>query len=282
MKVYKVNVVVTAPSSDSSLSSVSINGNNFTIAPDGSSEYSAAFGTTSVVVAAVANSGYASVAVTGASGLVVGQNNVNIKVTAEDGSFTDYGFKVIVAAPNTNTSLASLKINGSLVSAGDTVELPFGTTDVSVEALATATTSTITVTGGSSLVTGDNTLTVRVTAQSGAYQDYSVTLKVLAASAIKTITSIKVNGETVTGNSITLTSGTKTANVFVALDSQFASYTVSGGTSVTTGSNTKTITVTAQDGSTADTVLTINVAAPSTVNTLSSLTVDGVSVAVGG
>ncbi|MFM8926983.1 MAG: beta strand repeat-containing protein, partial [Rhodoluna sp.] len=277
VKVYKVTVVVTAPSSDTSLSSVKIDDNSFNVAEDGSSEYAVPFGTSKVVVAAVATSGYATVAVTGDTGLSVGSNNLNIRVTAEDGSYKDYGFKVVVASPNSNTSLASLKINGSSALSGDVIELAYGTTEVSVETTATATTSTTTVTGGSALTTGNNTLTVRVTAQSGAYQDYSVTLKVLAASSVKTISGITVNGLAVTDNTVSLTAGTKTANVVVSLVSQFASYTVSGGTSVSTGSNSKTITVTAQDGSTAETVLTINVEAPSTDNSLLGVTVDGVA-----
>lgn len=281
VKVYKVTVTVNVPSSDTSLSSVKVDGNSVTVNADGSTVYDASFGTEEVTVAVVTTSGTATFTVSGEKNLVVGQNTVTIAVEAEDGTAKSYTFKVVVAAANTNTGISSFQVNGTSVSAGDTVDLLFGTTDVTVDVETAAPTSTFSVTGSSGLGAGTSTLTVTVTAQSGATATYSVTLNVLPASSDKTINSITVNGLAVTGNAITLTAGTAEAEVVVNLANAFASYTVSGTNDVSTGENTRTITVTAQDGSTANTVITITVPEASTDNSLASLTVDDVLIAVG-
>ncbi|NDD26544.1 MAG: hypothetical protein EB103_06770, partial [Actinobacteria bacterium] len=281
VKVYTVTVTVRVPSSDTSLSSVKIDGNNFTIAEDGTSVYNASFGTQNVTVAVVTTSNTATYTITGDSKFIVGENDASITVTAETGVEKTYSFKIVVAAANTNTNISSFQINGTAVSNGDTVDLLFGTTDVSVDVDTEAATSTFTVSGASSIPAGTSTLTVTVTAQSGATANYSVTLNVLPASSVKTISAITVNGSTVTGNEITLTAGTTEAEVVVSLANAFASYTVSGTSTVTTGTNSRTITVTAQDGSTENTVISIIVPEASTDNTLAGITVDGVAISAG-
>ncbi|NDC49639.1 MAG: hypothetical protein EBZ61_11285, partial [Micrococcales bacterium] len=282
VKVYTVTVTVAVPSSDTSLSSVKIDGNNFTVLENGSSVYNASFGTTKVTVSATPTSGTATVSVTGYKNLTVGQNTVTISVLAEDGTNKDYTFKVAVAAANTNTDISSFQINGSSVTAGDTLDLPYGTTDVSVDVETAATTSTFTVSGGSSLTTGTSSLVVTVTAQSGATKTYTVTLNVLQASSVKDFTSITVNGVAVNAqNTVTLNAGTTEISVIVNLVSPFGSYSVSGSSTVSTGTNTRTVTITAQDGSTADTGITIIVPAASTNNSLQSLVVDDEEISAG-
>ena len=281
VKVYTVTVTVAAPSSVKTISTVTVNGTNFTTGFNAESEFDAAFGTTQVTVAVVPTSNLASVVVTNNTGLVAGLNTVNIAVTAEDESVANYTLKVVVAAANTNTNLSLFKVNGDSVVDGSIFELAYGTTAVSVEAEAEAETSTLTVTGNSDLVTGDNTLTVRVVAQSGAARSSTVTLRVLAASSNKTITGVTVNGVAVVDGAVTLPRGITSATVLATLSSAFASYTVSGASALNPGANTVTVTVTAQDGTTADTEITVTVTQPSTVNTLSSITVDEVVVTAG-
>ena len=280
IKTYTVTVIVAAPSSDKTLSSVQINGSNF--AGYNSGTYQAPFGTTSVTVAATATSAEALVSVSGTSGLHVGNNTVTIDVVAEDGTSSDYSFVVNVASPDANTNLSTFKVNGVTRTSGGTINLPYGTTAVTVEAATESATSTFAVTGASGLTSGTSTLVVTVTAESGAETDYTITLVVAAASTNKIISEITVNGETVTGNAITLPIGTTSAGVVVTLDSSFASYTISGNDTVAAGTNTRTITVTAQDGSTEQTVLTITVLAVDEDNSLAGITVNGVAVANGG
>ena len=282
VKVYTVSVIVAAPSSVKTIASVTVNGTDFTTGFNAEQSFDLPFGTTQATVAVVPTSNVATVAVTNNTSLSAGVNNVSVVVTAEDGTTASYTVKLNVAAANTNTALSALTVNGTSLLSASSLDLPFGTTAVSVEATTEAATSTFTVLGNSSLVAGANTLTIRVTAQSGASADVVKTLNVLAASSDKAITGITVNGTTVEGSAITLATGVTAATVLATLSSPFASYAVTGASSLNPGANTVTITVTAQDGSTAATDITVTVAQPSTVNTLSSITVDGTTVAAGG
>jgi hypothetical protein len=281
IKVYTVTVVVAAPSSVKTVASVTVNGTDFTTGFNAAEALELPFGTTQVTVSVVPTSNLATVAITNNTGLTTGANNVNVTVTAEDGTTANYTVKLNVLAANANTALSALTVNGTSLLTASSLDLPFGTTAVSVEATTEAATSTLTVTGNSNLVAGENTLTIRVTAQSGATQDIVKTLNVLAASSDKAITGITVNGSVVEGSAITLATGVNSATVLATLSSPFASYAVTGASSLNPGANTVTITVTAQDGSTAATEITVTVAQPSTVNTLSSITVDGATVVAG-
>jgi hypothetical protein len=281
IKVYTVTVVVAAPSSVKTVASVTVNGSDFTTGFNAAEALELPFGTTQVTVSVVPTSNLATVAITNNTGLTTGANNVNVTVTAEDGTTADYTVKLNVLAANANTALSALTVNGTSLLTASSLDLPFGTTAVSVEATTEAGTSTFTVTGNSNLTAGSNTLTIRVTAQSGATQDIVKTLNVLSASSDKAITGITVNGNVVEGAAITLATGVTSATVLATLSSPFASYAVTGASSLNPGANTVTITVTAQDGTTAATEITVTVAQPSTVNTLSSITVDGATVVAG-
>jgi hypothetical protein len=281
VKVYKVNVIVAAPSSVNTVSTVAVNGVDFTAGFNAESTLDLPFGTTQVTVSVVPTSNLSTVVITNNTGLTAGLRTVNIAVTAEDGSVANYSVKLNIAAANTNTALSTLKVNGTSLLTATSLELPFGTTAVSVEAAAEAATSSLTITGNGSLVTGANTLKVTVVAQSGATQEFERTLTVLAASSNKTISGITVNGTTVEGSAITLGKGVTSASVLATLASPFATYAVTGASSLNPGANTVTITVTAQDGSTEATNIIVTVTQASTVNTLSSITVDGETVTAG-
>ena len=239
-------------------------------------------GTTQVTVVATPTSSVASAVVTNDTGLVAGPNTVTVTVTAEDLSTEVYTFTVNVAAANTNTALSVFKVNGTDVLSVSSLDLAFGTTAVSVDADAEAETSTFVVAGTSGLVAGPNTLTVTVTAQSGAVQVFTKTLNVLAASSVKTISGVTANGVAVVAGAVSLGRGVTSATVLVTLDSPFASYTVSGASALNPGANTVTIRVTAQDASFEDSQITVNVAQASSVKTLESITVDTVAVVAGG
>ena len=281
IKVYKVNVIVAAPSSVKTVSTVAVNGVDFTAGFNAESTLDLPFGTTQVTVSVVPTSNLSTVVVTNNTGLTAGLKTVNIEVTAEDGSVANYTVKLNIAAANANTALSTFNVNGTSLLTATSLELPFGTTAVSVEAATEAETSSLTITGNGSLNPGANTLKVTVVAQSGATQEFERTLTVLAASSNKTISAITVNGTTVEGSAITLGKGVTSASVLVTLASAFASYVVTGDSSLNPGANPVTITVTAQDGTTEETVITLTVAQASTVNSLSSITVDGETVTAG-
>jgi hypothetical protein len=95
-----------------------------------------AAGTTSVTVVGTPNSSSATVLVTGATGLVTGNNTVTVKVTAEDGTIATNTFVVHVRSDD--TSLSTFTVNSTAVVNGSTFNLSAGTTAVSVVAVPTA------------------------------------------------------------------------------------------------------------------------------------------------
>ncbi|NBY43752.1 MAG: hypothetical protein EBQ61_03070, partial [Micrococcales bacterium] len=284
VKIYTVTVTVALPSADTSLSQVKINGKVFSGALDGTGEYVAPYGSSAIVVVATPTSNAASVEVTGTTGLTSGETSiVKIAVTAENGDKKNYTFKVTVAEPNSDTSLSSIKVNGTSVTDGATVQLAYGTSAVSVEIETSYAGASYTIEGNDNLKTGSQTLAIHVTAESGAKETHTVTLLVAEPSAVTTIKKITVNGEPVTDNTITLPVGTTNADVIVELVSEFAKYSISGNSSVSTGTTVRTITVTAQDGvSVANTDLSIIVPEADKDNSLKGITVDGDSVIDGG
>lgn len=169
-------------SSDSSLSSLSvepaeINFNKSTTTYSTSVSYDV----TSVKVAYVVNDSKAKVLVTGGDNLVVGENKIVVKVTAENGSTTSYtinvtrqkeGEKVL----NNDSSLKSLSINGKEVTLDGSltyiVELDEGGVP-DVQAIANADTSSVKVSELDKIVDG-SIISIVVTAEDGSTTTYLV------------------------------------------------------------------------------------------------------------
>ncbi|MBP1991618.1 cadherin-like beta sandwich domain-containing protein [Paenibacillus eucommiae] len=285
--------VVRAASSNASLSDLKVDGTSVTGFAPGKFEYTlnVANAKTVVVVSGVAADATASVSVAGGNSLVVGENTVTVTVTAEDGTtIQTYTLKVVRAA-SSNASLSDLKVDGTSVTGFDsgtltyTVNVANAKTAVAVTGTAADATASVSVAGGSSLVVGENTVTVTVTAENGTtIQTYTVKV-VRAASSNASLSDLKVDGTSVTGfDSGTLTytvnvANTKTAVVVsgVAADAT-ASVSVAGGSSLVVGENTVTVTVTAENGTTIQTYTVKVFRAASSNASLSDLTVDGTSV----
>lgn len=120
-------------------------------------------------------------------------------------------------------SVGSLSPKFSPSTLGYSTNVPNGTASLSVTAVTTSSAAKAVVSGASSLSTGDNTATVKVTAEDGTTtMTYTITVKVAAANASN-----------------------------VATDSK-ASITT-GATVLAEGSNTVTVDVTAEDGTTKQT-----------------------------
>jgi hypothetical protein len=217
-------------SNDTKLSSVTMNGETITLVsgaiPLGTTKNVPA-GTTSVTVVGTPNSSSASVSVTGATGLVTGNNTVTVKVTAEDGNFVNNTFTVRVLSDD--TSLSTFTVNGTAVLNGSSVNLPAGTTAVSVVAVPAAQTSgaTAVISGASGLVQGNNTLIVDVTAESSATQTYTVTLKTLDDN--NNLSSLTINAVSKNMNETLFTYSSSTLGFNVAATKASSSATVSIG-----------------------------------------------------
>jgi hypothetical protein len=174
-----------------------------------------------------------------------------VRVTAQAGNFQDYVITVNRAAASSNALLQSLNMTPVNISGFSpstfsyNVSVGFGTTSVVVTAAVQAGTSTMTINGQatasgqprtiSGLQVGNNTITVRVTAQAGNTQDYVITVNRAAGS-----TNANLSG-------LVLSAG--------ALSPAFAPSTISY--SVTTTQSSTTVTATVQD-STATMTLFLN------------------------
>jgi hypothetical protein len=300
-----------AASSHTALTSLTVNG---TDAVSGSTVNLPAGTTSADVVATVGADAHATV--TGANSLAVGNNVVSIVVDAawtedvtnlayvpakdavldENGDvvtpaadavgtptiakdFTDsetYTLNLNVAAYN--SSLSTFTVAGNSVVNGSSVDLAPYTTSVDVVATpADAAHSSVVVTGATGLHLGDNTLQAVVSAIDGTSTTYTVNLNVPASDDASSV--ITVNGEElINGEATEADWGTTSVNVVVKTTDLNATYVVTGATGLTTGDNLVDVVVTAADGvSKEETQITVTVL-PNTDTSVSSITVDGVSV----
>jgi hypothetical protein len=276
-RTYSVTVLVTALSSDSTLKSLKVNNDPYV---DGS-QVELPIGSKLVPVVAVATDAGASVDVSGNTNLSAGLNNVRVRVTAANGSFTDYTVKVFVASRSTNAAISTVAgtwtINGVDVAVeGTVVELAAGRTAVSASAKPADSKATIAVTGTTGLKAGDNTVTFTVTAEDGSTSvSYTRTVRVAALSSNTTLTSLTI-AETaaVDGGTVNVPFGTTRVSVLAVPASAEAKFTISGNTELQTGANALVVTVTAPSGAQTVTTVNVQVAAPESNTGLSTFTIN--------
>ena len=279
---YTVTVFVTTESTvfsnDATLSALSVNG---TVITAGQTVEVAPLTSAVTVIATTSNVNATSV-VTGSINLVTGLNDVSVTVTAEDGTTTRvYAFKVRVLALPSDVALATFTVNGQAVRNGGRVFLEPGTQSVAVVATPSDPSSSVAITGRTGLSSGANTLSVLVTAQSGATATYEVTLNVQVPSNNSSLVVFKVSGARVAdGTTIYIPSGTTSVAVTAIPSDSAASVVVTGGTGLVLGENTLTVVVTAEDGTTTTSTVTLNVLANDDTS-LATFEYDGSEVANG-
>ena len=245
---YTVTLNVQVPSNNSSLVVFKVSGARVA---DGTTIFVPS-GTTSVAVTAIPSDSAASVVVTGANNLVLGDNPLSVVVTAEDGTTTTSSVTLNVLA-NDDTSLATFEYDGSEVANGDEFDLENGVTSVEITATPTTNLSTVEIIGEDALVPGRNVVRIQVTAQDTSVATYRLIFNV-APNVDTTLESLTVGGQDATGGAVTLPAGTRAAAVIAVTTDPFASYTVEGNVDLAAGENTVTVTVTAADGETSETI----------------------------
>jgi len=206
-------------------------------------------GSKSVPVFAATEDQNATAKVTGNKALTAGNNTVLVTVTAADGTTVrEYSVTVFVLVLSSNKNLGSLRINGSLVTVGSTVELPAGSGYAEVVAVPEDAAASASYTGNKNLVPGNNTLTVTVTAANGDQASYSVTLNVLRLSADTSLKSFVIEGFSVLGKSkLSVLPGTRKLHVSAVANDAGASVTIIGR-DIVAGVNDVQVRVTAADG----------------------------------
>lgn len=226
--------------------------------------------------------------------LGTGLNTINLVVTAEDGTTTKTYTLSIERELNSDTTLKSLSTSSGTLdpvfdkdTASYSIKVPNEIKNVTVNAVPTATTSSVSVTGNTDLVVGDNAITITVTAEDGSIGTYTINAE-RQKSANNFLQSLSIQDgagtEYITTFNRTLTSYTVTVpnNVTaVAVNgvAEDTSSTVAGNTtSFDLGEagveRTITVTVTSQDGIDRDYIVKIT-RETSANSLLSNLEVEG-------
>ena len=152
--------------------------------------------------------------VSASSSVAAGTYSVIVSVTDGTASDTETVSIVIDAAtppaPSTDAT-AVFTVNGTAKVTGDTINVAAGTTSVTVVATPTDSNATAVVSGATGLVTGNNTVTVVVTAQDGTTAITSTFTVVVAAPVVTPPAPANTVAGTPTG--VTATAGNATATV---------------------------------------------------------------------
>ena len=134
-------------------------------------------------VSAMATHPSATIEVTGDESLTVGENTVEVMVTAEDGT-TMMTYTVTVTVLSSDATLASLTLSDITLSPEFDSEITEYTATVAyvesttVEATPTHSGAMVDGTGEMALTVGENVISVMVTAEDGTSQTYTVTVTV--------------------------------------------------------------------------------------------------------
>jgi len=269
-KEYLVTLKVKV-STDTSLSLFTVNGEDvaagdvYTVEPHASS----------AEIVAEATDKNAVVAIEGGTKLVNGLNNVKVTVTAASGDREVYTMQILVPL-SSETGISEIKVYGEVVE--ETLDLPAGSRAVPVEVTTVDMFASFEVSGNTELKSGENVVTITVTAPDGTSEEHTFVVNVLAYSDDASVASATVAGIEVVDDAVTLPAGSRAAIVDVVTTDPFATYSVEGNEAFETGDNEVIATVTAADGeTTAEYVITVTVPAAvlSADASLESLTVAG-------
>lgn len=205
--------------------------------------------TSSVEVVTTAVDPLATVTVVGATELQVGSNE--LLVTVVDSNAVTGVYTVTLNVPASSDTNASITINDEPLASGDNTTVPWGTTEVTVAVELNDPNSTYFVTGELGLETGDNTVTVVVTAaDTVTIEEYTFNVEVLL-NTDTSVNSITINGTPVVdGDEIDVEPLTTEITVDVDVVDTDAAIEVIGDVELVVGGNLVTVIVTAADGAT--------------------------------
>lgn len=274
-------------SSDNNLKSLSINGYNLneTFAPNTTSYTATVPGTVDKIrVDAVANESHATITGDGEHNLVYGPNTIKVTVAAENGAKKEYTIVVTKSKKNIS-ALTDLKVDGTTVPdfsetklSYDIGTVPNSKTEVNVSAALKDSDASVAGTGNVPLNTGDNTITVTVTAHNNVDKTIYTIHVYREKSANTYLSSLTLQEKAFTFNktqntyNINVDYSVTNATINAVTEDQLASASVSGPSFLSVGLNTYTITVTAEDGTIG--TYTLNITRAQSTNTdLTSLSV---------
>ncbi|NOU73042.1 hypothetical protein GC098_16715 [Paenibacillus sp. LMG 31458] len=215
-----------------------------------------------------------SVVVVGGNDLSVGVNTITVTSTAEDGTKCIYNILITrhPLAASTDSSLLDLRVNGTTLEGFASDKLSYSlsvtheTTVIHVVYTATDPEATVMIAGGEYLVVGVNAVTVTVTAEDGTKRVYSmmITRQPAALSSNTNLFDLRVNTIAINGFApnklsymVEVPYGTTVATVTYSAEHVTSKVVVTGGSSLSVGSNRISVLVTAQDGTTKEYVIIV-------------------------
>jgi len=211
------------------------------------------------VVATATDAANTTVTIAGDSNLHVGSNTLTVTVADVDGLIDPTVYTRTLNVLNNDNS-ADIVVNQDLVINGDTTEADWGTTSVPVVVTPTDSNATVSVNGSavalvagvarttvSGLTTGENTVTVVVTAANGEADESVITVLVdqnTDTGAVITVDGIIADD----GDVVPLDSLTTDPDIEVTTNDPNATFEIIGGSDLIPGENRVDIYVTAEDG----------------------------------
>ena len=204
---------------------------------------------------------------TGTTNLVVGENEVKVKVIAEDPQYTKEYVITVTRRPNTNVKLRSLTVSNCVLNPAFDKEItdytctetiPNGIRTVEVTAEKETDTGRVEGTGTRTLSVGNNVLEVKAIAEDGETNSvYKVTLYKNASSNAY-LSNIGVTGYTISPAfnkttleyNVTVENNVQALNLQYALEDETAHATVTGNSNFVVGDNLVKIKVVAEDNMT--------------------------------
>lgn len=194
-------------SNDATLKALSVSG--YTISPSFSASTTSysinvPAGTSSVTINATANHSAARVSGTGKVNLSSDKTNATVKVTAEDGTVKNYTVTINreAAQPSPSPSqnvkssdatLKSLDVSGYTLSpsfksstTSYSIKVANSVTGLNIDAVANHAKATVNVSGNNDWVVGNNTVTIKVTAEDGTVKNYTLNVNREAAASTTT------------------------------------------------------------------------------------------------
>lgn len=234
---------------------------------------------TNVNVTATAADSKATLTGTGNKTLAVGNNTVNVIVTAEDGTKKTYTITITrqdQTPQSSDNDLKSLNVNGYTISpnftpgnTNYTLEVPYEAESITVNAVTNDAKASASVTGNSGLQVGNNVVTIKVTAEDGSVKEYKINVTRKDKTPVKdsdsSLKSLDVSGYTltpsfksgVTNYTIEVKDSIKGLDVSAIANSLKAKVEVTGNSGWGSGTNNIKIKVTAEDGSTTTYIVTV-------------------------
>ena len=216
---------------------------------------------TETTISATANSSVASITGLGKKTLVVGDNRLEIIVTAQNGVAKTY--QVVVHRKSNDANLNSLSVTGYTISpvfnsstTSYTVSIPYTVTEVEVVATANSQLANATLTNTNNLTVGENLVKVTVTAEDGTIKVYQIivtrrqdTNNNLNNLSLTSCTLSPNFSSSTTSYTCTVENSVTSTTVTASTESSVASIDGTGTKNLSVGTNTIKVNVTAQNGS---------------------------------